>query len=143
MVKDEDVPIQPALHSLSPHNYSQMDVDIKSEQKHNVSSSPSQSPPLDVPSNTRLSPTPTPPPQSVQDDQSTNGTTSKASTPPLKQQKKSAPTPPQLVGDLPVARQGALESFNEIPDNNYQYKTLGRSRELLESMTCDCTYEHG
>jgi histone-lysine N-methyltransferase SETD2 len=49
----------------------------------------------------------------------------------------------QLIGGLPIARQEALVSFNEISENNYQYKTLGRSRELLESMTCDCTYEHG
>jgi histone-lysine N-methyltransferase SETD2 len=107
------------------------------------SGSPSQSPTLDVPQKSHLSPTPTPPPQSAHDDLSTNGTTSKASTPSFKPPKKPVVVAPQLIGDLPVAREDALRSFNEIPDNNYQYKTLGRSRELLESMTCDCTYEHG
>ncbi|KXN83993.1 Histone-lysine N-methyltransferase, H3 lysine-36 specific [Leucoagaricus sp. SymC.cos] len=119
-----------------------MDVDCKTEEAVKLGS-PSESPTLDVPQKSSLSPTPTPPPQSAHDDTSTNGTTSKASTPPLKQPKKPAASAPQLIGDLPVARQEALKSFDEIPDNNYQYKTLGRSRELLESMTCDCTYEHG
>jgi len=86
---------------------------------------------------------PTPPPESACDGLPTNDTISKASTPPLKQPKKFSAIPSQLIGDLPVARQEALASFTEIHDNNYQYKTLGRSRELLESMTCDCTYEHG
>ncbi|KAF8889066.1 hypothetical protein BD779DRAFT_1439557, partial [Infundibulicybe gibba] len=45
---------------------------------------------------------------------------------------------PQLIGDLPKAREEALSTFNEIVDNCYQYKTLGRSREMMESMTCDC-----
>ncbi|KAF9451333.1 hypothetical protein P691DRAFT_663480 [Macrolepiota fuliginosa MF-IS2] len=117
--------------------------DGKFEQDHILDGSPSQSPTLDVPQKTRLSPTPTPPPQSAHDGESTNGTTSKASTPPIKQPRKSPSNVPQLIGDLAVARQDALATFNEISDNNYQYKTLGRSRELLESMSCDCTYEHG
>lgn len=143
MVKDEEDLFPPNLASPPTSNYSPMDVDTKSEQDHVHTGSPSQSPTLDVPQKAQLSPTPTPPPQSVQDGQTTNGTTSKASTPPLKQLKKSPSSTPQLIADLPVARQEALATFNEIPDNNYQYKTLGRSRELLESMTCDCTYEHG
>ncbi|KAJ3572195.1 hypothetical protein NP233_g3246 [Leucocoprinus birnbaumii] len=106
-------------------------------------SSPSNSPTFHIPQSSHRSPTPTPPPESALDDLSTNGTTSKASTPPLRQPKKLANVAPQLIGDLPIAREAALASFNEIRDNNYQYKTLGRSRELLESMTCDCTYEHG
>ena len=50
---------------------------------------------------------------------------------------------PQLIGDLPRAEAAALATFVEIPDNHYQYGTLGRSREEGESMTCDCQYEHG
>lgn len=57
--------------------------------------------------------------------------------------KKAAAIPVQLIADLPIAREEALKTFNEIFDNNYQYKSLGRSREALESMMCDCTYEHG
>lgn len=50
---------------------------------------------------------------------------------------------PQLIGDLPRAEEAAMKTFVEIRDNHYQYGTLGRSREALESMTCDCQYEHG
>ncbi|KAJ3535908.1 hypothetical protein NMY22_g6272 [Coprinellus aureogranulatus] len=49
----------------------------------------------------------------------------------------------QLIGNLPVARQDALSTFNEIPVNNYQNKSIGKSKEMFESMTCDCVYEHG
>lgn len=50
---------------------------------------------------------------------------------------------PQLIGHLPRAEDTAMASFTEIPENHYQYGTLGRSREAGESMTCDCQYEHG
>ncbi|XP_006455768.1 hypothetical protein AGABI2DRAFT_76781 [Agaricus bisporus var. bisporus H97] len=120
-----------------------MDVDIKPERDDLLPGSPSQSPTLEVVQKSNLTPTPTPPPESALDAESTNGTTSKSSTPPPKQPKKHVPHVLQLISDLPVAREEALKSFNEIPDNNYQYKTLGRSRELMESMTCDCSYEHG
>ena len=36
-----------------------------------------------------------------------------------------------------------MKVFVEIPSNHYQYGTLGRSREALESMTCDCQYDPG
>jgi [histone H3]-lysine36 N-trimethyltransferase len=48
-----------------------------------------------------------------------------------------------LIGELPRAETEARQTFTEIFDNQYQYGTLGRSREALESMTCDCQYEHG
>jgi hypothetical protein len=75
-------------------------------------------------------------------------------TPPAEPKKQhDSPTPPsdvkpaqkgpQLIGDLPRAEAEALRTFSQIPDNHYQYGTLGRSREALESMTCDCQYEHG
>lgn len=74
--------------------------------------------------------------------------------PPLKREKSESSTPappngkpkrtaPQLIGDLPLAGEGARATFVELPENHYQYNTLGRSREALESMTCDCVYEHG
>lgn len=50
---------------------------------------------------------------------------------------------PQLIGDLPIATEEALRTFIPLPGNHYQYSTLGRTRETLESMTCDCQYEHG
>ncbi|KAJ6630080.1 hypothetical protein B0H10DRAFT_1984899 [Mycena sp. CBHHK59/15] len=56
---------------------------------------------------------------------------------------KKGPPAPQLIGDLVIARTAALDTFDEISDNNYQYKTLGRSREAMEGMTCECTYQHG
>jgi len=113
---------------------------FKAEESIELTSVP-QRPTPKVPQSPHISPTP--PPESACDDLSTNDTISKASTPPLKQPKKLTAISSQFIGDLPVARQEALASFTEIHDNNYQYKTLGRSRELLESMTCDCTYEHG
>ncbi|CCM05915.1 uncharacterized protein FIBRA_08153 [Fibroporia radiculosa] len=50
---------------------------------------------------------------------------------------------PQLIRHLPRAEPQALLTFEEIPQNHYQYGTLGRSRESLESMTCDCQYDPG
>jgi hypothetical protein len=44
----------------------------------------------------------------------------------------------QLIGNLPIAREEAIRTFIEIQENQYQYSTLGRSREALESMTCEC-----
>ncbi|KDR78396.1 hypothetical protein GALMADRAFT_65042 [Galerina marginata CBS 339.88] len=133
-----------SLSSLSISTSTSL-MDIKAE--HDVKledASPSQSPTLvadATPQNFKMSRSPTPPPSTI------DGTMSGPSTPPPAAQsktgRKAALIPVQLIGDLPVAREEAVRSFNEIPDNNYQYKTLGRSREILESMTCDCTYEHG
>lgn len=67
--------------------------------------------------------------------------TSKPST--FKSKKSSKRSEAQLIGGLPVAREAALETFVQILDNHYQYGTLGRSREALEGMTCDCSYAHG
>ncbi|KAF8999768.1 hypothetical protein BDQ17DRAFT_1360339 [Cyathus striatus] len=123
-------------------------LDVKSERldvKFELLPSRSQSPTLVAdmpPPKLKTSPTPTSPPST------TNGTISAASTPPpsiqlINGRKAATNAPIQLIGDLPVARAEALATFNEITNNNYQYKTLGRSREVLESMTCDCVYEHG
>ncbi|KAI0063379.1 hypothetical protein BV25DRAFT_424390 [Artomyces pyxidatus] len=56
---------------------------------------------------------------------------------------KPVPKGPQLIGHLPRAEADAMKTFVEIPANHYQYGTLGRSREALESMTCECSYTHG
>ncbi|KAF7373580.1 Histone methyltransferase [Mycena sanguinolenta] len=63
--------------------------------------------------------------------------------PPLRLPRKSPPPPLQLIGDLPVARTDALDTFNEIQDNNYQNKSIGRSREAMEGMSCECIYRRG
>ncbi|KAL1701032.1 hypothetical protein EV121DRAFT_282934 [Schizophyllum commune] len=73
---------------------------------------------------------------------------SKASaTPPPQAQpkkgKKATPNPPQFIGHLPVAREDALRTFRQIPENWYQYAKLGKSREAMEGSTCDCEYEEG
>lgn len=139
MAKEEDISPPP----LAALRDSSVDDDVKSERDDLLPGSPSQSPTLEVVQKSKLSPTPTPPPESTLDAQCTDDSASKASTPSLKPPKKPVLNVLQLIGDLPVARNEALKSFNEISDNNYQYKTLGRSRELMESMTCDCSYEHG
>ncbi|KAF9228124.1 hypothetical protein BS17DRAFT_745368 [Gyrodon lividus] len=80
---------------------------------------------------------PSPPPQLKRE-------TSESSTsaPPLANVKPKR-TGPQLIGELPRAEKAARETFTELSGNHYQYNTLGRSREALESMTCDCVYDHG
>ena len=67
-------------------------------------------------------------------------------TPTPTESKSATPAPkagPQLIGHLPRAENDALSTFEQIRDNWYQYNTLGRSREALEGMNCDCIYEPG
>ncbi|KAI0776743.1 hypothetical protein BD413DRAFT_469039 [Trametes elegans] len=68
-----------------------------------------------------------------------------SATPPVLSKAKGKPpkAPVQLIGHLPRAEEDAMKTFTQIPENHYQYGTLGKSREALESMTCDCQYEHG
>ncbi|KAL0575092.1 histone methyltransferase set2 [Marasmius crinis-equi] len=75
-----------------------------------------------------------------------SASSSKMSTPPLtaaSASRKPSRSAPQLIGHLPIARDEALASFTQMPDNWYQYKSLGRSRELMESMTCECQFVPG
>jgi hypothetical protein len=72
-------------------------------------------------------------------DSSTPGASSSRRT----QQQQQQRAGPQLIGDLPVATAAAMDTFEELAQNHYQYGTLGRSREALEGMNCDCQYEHG
>ncbi|KAG6879645.1 hypothetical protein C0992_000280 [Termitomyces sp. T32_za158] len=127
-------PMQDPSSSFSLHR------DLKEEPKREDEPSPSLSPTLNdefSPQKFKLSPSSTPPPST------TNETASMSSTPPpsnIPTSKKSQIVA-QLIGDLPIAREAALATFNEIEANSYQYKTLGRSREALESMTCDCVFD--
>ncbi|KAH9852920.1 hypothetical protein C2E23DRAFT_824133 [Lenzites betulinus] len=68
-----------------------------------------------------------------------------SATPPVSSKTKGKPpkAPVQLIGDLPRAEEEAMKTFVELPDNHYQYSTLGKSRESFEGMLCDCQYEHG
>jgi hypothetical protein len=79
-----------------------------------------------------------PPPTRSQPGSSTSPSTSPKpeSTPPA--QRKPLKKGPQLIAHLPIAREEAMRTFVEIQENHYQYSTLGRSREALESMTCEC-----
>ncbi|KAJ3784971.1 hypothetical protein GGU11DRAFT_721283 [Lentinula aff. detonsa] len=73
---------------------------------------------------------------------SSSKTSSPPSAPPTNSRKQSAAGAAiQFIGHLPIAREDALKTFTEILDNCYQYKSLGRVRELEESMTCDCTFD--
>ncbi|KZT68078.1 hypothetical protein DAEQUDRAFT_766652 [Daedalea quercina L-15889] len=65
-----------------------------------------------------------------------------STTPPVSSRGKPR-SEPQLIGHLPSAEEEALRNFVQLESNHYQYGTLGRSREALESMTCECQYEHG
>ena len=104
----------------------------------------SESPPLLLyPKDTNVKmeePYPTP---TFEEQSETPSTNSGSPTPPVAQDVKPVRQGPQLIGDLPVAQEEALSTFIELQGNHYQYNTLGRSREALESMTCDCQYEHG
>ncbi|PCH43100.1 SET domain-containing protein [Wolfiporia cocos MD-104 SS10] len=84
--------------------------------------------------------------RSASADLKTDPNPSATATPPAASRQKSngaRKSDPQLIGHLPRAEEAAQRTFIEIPENHYQYSTLGRSREALESMTCDCQYEHG
>ncbi|KAJ3981617.1 hypothetical protein F5890DRAFT_1534512 [Lentinula detonsa] len=73
---------------------------------------------------------------------SSSKTSSPPSAPPTNSRKQSAAGAAiQFIGHLPIAREDALKTFTKILDNCYQYKSLGRVRELEESMTCDCTFD--
>ena len=75
------------------------------------------------------------------------GSSKSSATPPPQAQpkkgKKATPNPPQFIGHLPIAREEALRTFKQIPENWYQYAKLGKSREAMEGSTCDCEYEEG
>ncbi|KAJ7756278.1 histone methyltransferase [Mycena metata] len=93
-------------------------------------------------------------PPSKHDSASSASSSSRSSTPsftpppeleraPSKGTRKKAQVVRQLIGDLPIARADALETFNEIPLNNYQNKSIGLSQETAESGACECRYRKG
>ena len=88
-------------------------------------------PPLTLKSEPRTSSTST----SASASPRTGSTTPSVSVPTTKPLKKKGP---QLIGELPIATEEAMKTFVQIEENHYQYSTLGRSREALESMTCEC-----
>ncbi|KAH7882045.1 hypothetical protein F5I97DRAFT_1817718 [Phlebopus sp. FC_14] len=115
---------KPPTHSQSPSAPLIKQEDIKPEEQD------VQLPP-EIPS-VFIKPEPSPPPKRESSESSTPAPNTKPKR-----------TGPQLIGDLPLAEEVARATFVEIAENHYQYGTLGRSREALESMTCECQYEHG
>ncbi|KAK7446964.1 histone methyltransferase set2 [Stygiomarasmius scandens] len=139
-------------HSHNLHSASQMSSTTPS---HAVKDEPDSSSsmlktedsdiPMSGPSRSGSS-TPTPPPASAIPSDVKEEQDRKSSTPPVASSSNSRKLPkaaPQLIGHLPAAREDALSTFKEMPDNWYQFKSLGRSREFMESMTCDCVFEPG
>ena len=80
----------------------------------------------------------------------TSRDTSRSVTPSSSKTKSETPAPsgkpkqgPTLISDLPRAEEAAMKTFEVLVNNHYQYSTLGRSREVLEGMACDCQYVPG
>lgn len=147
MVKEEETSI---LNGLSVGQGEAMSVEIKpdrdleSEQEVQSPSEAVASPDTEdvKPYNTRKKSSSTSPPLEA-GSSSTSKKSSPSPTPATANSRKPTNAAPQLIGHLPIAREEALKAFTEIQDNNYQTKALGRSKEMFESMTCDCAYEHG
>lgn len=57
--------------------------------------------------------------------------------------KNRSPPPPALVGELPLAWDAALDTFEQLDRCVYERKDLGLSREQDEMMVCDCVYDPG
>lgn len=57
--------------------------------------------------------------------------------------KNRSPPPPALVGDLPLAWDDALDTFEQLERCVYERKDMGLSREQDEMMVCDCVYDPG
>lgn len=92
-----------------------------------------------IPQNMDRSPFPEDPlPTKFEPSTSTSPSTSPKpeSTPPTP--RKPLKKGPQLIAHLQIATEEAMRTFIEIRENQYQYSTLGRSREALESMECEC-----
>lgn len=53
------------------------------------------------------------------------------------------PAGPALIGDLPLAWDDALETFETLDRCVYERKDLGLSREQDEMMVCDCPFDPG
>lgn len=118
---DQDKPASP---SWDKNTMMEEDVDVKMD---HISISPDDS-------------------HEMKDERSNEAESSRSSTtPPISSKAKPKPERkgPQLIGHLPRAEEAAFRTFVEIQDNHYQYGTLGRSREALESMTCECQFDPG
>lgn len=53
------------------------------------------------------------------------------------------PVNPILIGDLPVAKDEALSTFEVLPDSTYQFASLGKAHGLDEGAACDCHFVPG
>ena len=147
MVKEEEASV---LNGLSVGQGEAMSVeinpnrDLKSEPEVQSPAEAMASPSTEdvKPCNTRKKSSSTSPPLEARSS-SASKKSSPSPTPAAANSRKPTNAAPQLIGHLPIAREEALQAFTEIQYNNYQTKALGRSKEMFESMTCDCAYEHG
>ena len=120
----EGDPVKPHGVRPSPDSPDDVEMDNDDQAPRKTDRSPKPEYPLTIKSEPRNSTSASASPR-------TGSTTPSVPTKPLKKG-------PQLIGDLPIATDEAMKNFVEIRENHYQYSTLGRSREALESMTCEC-----
>ena len=120
----EGDPVKPRRVRPSPDSPEDVEMDDDDEAPRKTDRSPKPEYPLTTKSEPSTSTSASASPR-------TGSTTPSMSTKPLKKG-------PQLISDLPMATEEAMKTFVEIRENHYQYSTLGRSREALESMTCEC-----
>lgn len=53
------------------------------------------------------------------------------------------PVNPILIGDLPIAENEALATFERLPGNVYQNATIGKAHGNDEGTACDCHFVPG
>ena len=121
----EGDPVKPRGVRPSPDSPDDAKMDDDDQAPRKTDRSPKPEYPLTIKSEPRTSTS------SASASPRTGSTTPSVPTKPLKKG-------PQLIGDLPISTEEAMKTFVEIQENHYQYSTLGRSREALESMTCEC-----
>ncbi len=49
----------------------------------------------------------------------------------------------QFIHHLPRAEKEALQEFEVLEHNSFQYKSLGRSGQQEDMMICDCVFDPG
>jgi hypothetical protein len=123
-VNIEGHPVKPRAVRPSPDSPDDVKMDDDDQPPRKTDRSPKPEYPLITKSETRTSTSASASPR-------TGSSTPSLSTKPLKKG-------PQLISDLPITTDDAMKTFVQIQENHYQYSTLGRSREALESMTCEC-----
>lgn len=53
------------------------------------------------------------------------------------------PINPIMIGDLPIAKEAALATFEVLPTSTYQNSSLGKSHGNDEGTACDCHFIPG